>query len=208
MALAPNALFDDVDDVWRVLCPSDEERLVDNDVMERWINMASSFMDTLLNRPCKPQQFHEFLDGTGKPFIYLPKSPAIAVHSLRIWYSDFADFDDINVIQTPALGKELDFQARKGRLVLLRDAPQTRFLWGIGNIEVTFTAGFDTGDLEVIKEAAIEMINVRYSEKGRNPREQTRADSMNTTSAFTKGDFDELPWMMTQAVLHYRKRRV
>jgi hypothetical protein len=42
---------------------------------------------------------------------------------------------------------------------------------------------------------------------GRNPVEKVRADSINTISTFTLADFDQLPFMMTQAVLHYRRRQ-
>jgi len=176
--------------------------------MDRWINAASALMEQLLNRPVKPRDIVEQLDGNGRPTIYTLQSPAIALHALRVYDPDFADFDDIQVQTTNDVEKEVDFQATRGRLVLLPDSPIAYFTQGSGNVQITYRAGFLDHDLAVIQEAAIDLIAVRWNELGRNPREQSRSDTINTLSTFAKGDFDELPWMTTQAVMTYRRRGV
>lgn len=207
MPLIPTALFTDVDQVWDMLCVAEDERLVKNEVMEQWINMASAFMEQLLNRPGIVRDVHEEVDGHGLPTIYVRQTPMVSLTALRVYDSDFQGFEDINVQQDNNQFKQIELDLPRGRLVILPDAPISRFTRGAGNVVIDYRAGWaNPGDLAVIQQAAVEMIAVVYNELGRNPREQTRSDAITTVSAFTKGDFDELPWMMKQCVMHYRKR--
>lgn len=208
MALSAKCLWTDVNEIWDALCVAEDERIISNAQMERWANMASAFIERIINRPVIIRTIDEKHDGNGTKLLYVDKTPTVSLLRLRIWDCDFSGFEDVNVDQTPGPDKEVDFDAPSGRLCLLDTCPVSYFTVGKGNIEVCYRAGFDEGDLEVLKEAGIEMIAVRYNELGRNPREQIRTDTINTVSAFTKGDFDELPWMMQQAVLFYKKRKV
>ena len=206
MALLSNALFTNPDDVWDALCVPPEERTEKATLMDRWINGVSSFMEQLLNRKLVEVVRDEALDGNGRSIIYTKQTPASNLTSLRVYYSDFRNFDDIDVDQTPGPDREVEFN-EKGRIVLLPDAPITYFYHGVGNVLVSYTAGMPEGDLEAIRIAVIEMIANRYEEIGRDPREQTRSDSIKTLSTFNKEDFDELPFYTQQIVWTYRRRQ-
>lgn len=206
MPLSPTALFTDVDEVWDYLCVAPDDRLENNSVMERWINMASAFMEALLNRPCLPRDIVEQLDGNNTRSIYVRESPLISVISVRVWDNNFQLFDDISVDQTNGPNKQLDWEPGRGKLTLLSDAPIGRWRPGIRNVEINYRAGHAGMDLAVLQEAALEMIAVRWHELHKNPLQQSRSDANGTLSTFARADFDELPWMMKQTVMHYRKR--
>jgi len=204
MSLAINSLFTDVDEIWDALCVPADVRIVKDAVMMRWANMASSFIERMINRPAMPREFVDCLNGDGRSYVNVTHTPLISVQSLTVWGCDFLTRYDVDLTLVKEEGAQVHIDYPNGRIVLLRRGPLCSFLLGHGNVQICYTAGFETGDLEVLKEAAVEMIAVRYNELGRNPREQTRSDTINTLSTFTKGDFDELPWMMKQAVMHYR----
>lgn len=207
MALVTNALFTNPDDVWDALDVAPEDRSDNAGLMERWINGTTALMEQLLNRPVIDRVVAEQLDGNGKPYIYVRKTPASSLTSLRVYYSDFRRFDDVNVDQTNDENKEVDFY-ETGRIVLLPAAPLTFFYPGAQNVVVSYTSGLSMAQVDAVRIAAIEMIATRWEERGRDPREQVRSDSINTLSTFTKGDFDELPFWTRQTVDLLRRRQV
>ena len=205
MALVPNALFTDKSFVWDALCvSSQDERAELNVLMETWINGVTGFFNQALNRPAVEYIVDEQLDGDDRPYIYVKQSPAHSLTALTVYYADFRQADIINVDQANDADKEVDFN-ESGRIVLLPEAPITRFYRGAQNVVVSYTAGLPTAELELVRMAAIEMIANRYQERGRDPREQTRSDSMITLSTFTKQDYDELPFLTRQTIRHLRK---
>lgn len=207
MALVSNAIFTDPEFVWDALCVAPDDRVKHAALMESWINGMTAFFEQWLNRPVIERIVGEQLDGNGLGMIYTRKSPASDLTSLRVYYSDFRNFDDIDVDQTNDATKEVDF-FENGRIVLLAEAPITRFWHGAQNVVVSYTAGLPAAELELVRAAAIEMIATRWGELGRNPLERVRSDSIVTLSTFTKGRFDELPFMTKQVVGMLRRRQV
>lgn len=208
MAIDPLALFSDPDIVWESLCVEQEDRIKNAHVMERWINAASALMESILNRPVMPRDVLEEADGTGRPTIQTEDFPLIQVHNLTVYDPDFSNFDIIRVDPEPLPTRECAIKLEEGRIVLLPDAPISRFTRGVQNVHINYRVGFQPGPIAVIQEAAIELIQQRWEMLGRNPVEKVRADSINTIATFTLADFDQLPFMARQAVDHFRRRQV
>jgi len=205
MALIPNALLTDPDIVWESLCVDEDDRITHAHVMERWINASTSLLEQIINRPLAPRDIIEELDGNGRSVIQVEQYPMISIASLTVYDPDLTGADIINVDQTINEGREVAIYFQEGRLALLLDAPIGRFTRGIQNVHVVYRAGYGVGDLALFQEACIEMIQQRWNMLGRNPLEKVRADSINTISTFTLAEFEQLPWMMTQAMMHYRR---
>lgn len=208
MPLAANALFTDPDEVWDALCVEEEDRVGKASMMERWINGTSAFLEALMNRPLIPKTFVDLLDGNRRPIMTLKHTPATTLISLRVYQSTFDNFDDIKVDQNPLDSPEVAFDGPRGRLVLLPDAPIARFTLGIENVHATYTVGFGVGEVSVFQEAAIELISARYADLGRNPLEIIRSDAINTLATYNRGNFEDLPFNVRQALEVYRKRSV
>jgi len=206
MALDPRALFTNPDIVWESLCVDEDKRIENAHVMERWINAASRLMEQIINRPIMPRDIVDEVDGNGRRTIQSNERPLVSVSSLIVYDPDLSQPDIINVGQT-LNGREVAIHLDEGRFVLLPDSPIGRFTRGIQNVHIHCRVGYDEFDRAVFQEAAIELIQQRWEMLGRNPVEKVRADSINTISTFTLADFDQLPFMMTQAVLHYRRRQ-
>jgi len=205
MALTPNALFTNPDLVWESLCVDEDDRIEHAHVMERWINASSALLESVLNRPLAPRDVIDELDGNGRSVIQVEQYPMLALHSLVVYDPDLTGADTINVDQLVNDGREVAVDLKEGRLALLLDAPIGRFTRGLHNVHVTYRAGYGAGETSLFQEACIEMIQQRWNMLGRNPLEKVRADSINTISTFTLAEFEQLPWIMTQALMHYRR---
>lgn len=206
MPLHPYAIITDPDEVWEYMMVAEPERVQHARLMETWINMGTVKIERYLNRPVVPRvltdQKH---DGNDRRVMYTKESPVLDVLSLTIL--DRTLDDPIAVDVSPA-STEIDVDLKSGRLTLLTDAEIGFFRRGAGNIRITYTPGFDEFELDVFKQALIELISIRWEERGRNPLEQNRTDIVEGTNSFQKQPVSRLPFETTSLIDHFRKVRI
>lgn len=203
MPLSPYAIITDPDEVWEYLDVEEPDRVKHARLMETWINMGTAKIEKYVNRPVVQRLLeNEKHDGNGRNVMYTNHSPISRVHSLQILTRQLDDPTDIDVSDDTT---QADIHLPSGRITLLIDANIGSFLRGSGNVRISYTVGFDQYELDVFKQALIELVAIRWEERGRNPLERNRTDIVEGTNAFQKSRPDQLPFEVATLINAYRR---
>ena len=125
----------------------------DDALLSALITAYSEYIQTYINREFASATYSDNWDGSGGSFMLFPNYPVTAVSSLSI--------DDISipfVTNTTDSGYRFD----KNRIWL----NNYLFNSGMGNIAVTYTAGYASVPPEIAR-ATVELVGLRYREKDR-----------------------------------------
>lgn len=210
MAVSPNAIIQDPDEVWPYLDAGSKERVEFSTLMDQWLNATTLVLERYCNRNIRSRVYDSATqNGNGRLALHLDHYPVLELASLRIYDPDFSQFDDIDVSLPPAnQNPEMALAHDTGKITLLPDAPIFRFTTGRENIVITYTAGFAGTDLDPFKDAIRELIGIRWHQRGQNAREQSRSSAINTSTSFTMADFNQVTPITREIIKSFRKYEV
>lgn len=121
----------------------------DDALLGRLITAASSWVRTFINRDITQATYTEVIDGNASERIVVGNYPVTAVTSIT--------YADGTTVPTSAVVFDLNAITRTDGDI---------FVFGRSNITVVYTAGYVTTPAD-IEECVIEMVALRYREKGR-----------------------------------------
>lgn len=127
----------------------------DNFLLEEWITGASGWIVSYLNQPVLSTQHVEVMDGHGGPRLFLKYTPIISVSLVKV--------AGITYSAATAGGTDTGYFFDPSGLLRLRNSTFAR---GIGNVQITYTAGYATAPA-AIERACVRIVGWRYKEKDR-----------------------------------------
>ena len=129
--------------------------LADDVLLREWILGVSGWIEDYCDQPILATTHEAVLDGNGSFLMVLPFSPVTAISYLRIGGRTIS-------AATPGGTNYGYFLDSRGVLRLRGE----RFERGIGNIEISYTAGYAAVP-EAVERAAVRMVGWRYRERDR-----------------------------------------
>lgn len=127
----------------------------DNDkgLLERMIQAASSFIQTILSRDVTKQDYTEKYNGNGHTKLTLSSSPITAISSLSV---------DGIAVPLSSDGKQAGYMFSETMLYLIGHT----FTKGFQNVSVSYTAGYENVPYD-IEQACIDLVALKYKERDR-----------------------------------------
>lgn len=126
--------------------PADND--TDDELITAMLERASALIETACNRKFAVADYVDYLNGNGKCVILPVNYPLVSVQSLAVSGESIAQ---------ESYFFNYDF------IMFKRDL---RFEKGVKNVEIRYTAGFETIPLD-IEQAVIETVALRYAERDR-----------------------------------------
>lgn len=161
----------------------------DDELLQALITAASTMFETLCNRSFKSIADTGLYDGSGGFRQFLPSYPIISVASV-----------DVDGISVPFAGTSTTATGyRLGTNSIIRNGQ--KFPVGIGNVKVTYTAGYATIP-EDLARACIHMVAFMYR-GGSRVGESSKSVGGGTTSYSIKDMPDEVRLIISNYMRHY-----
>lgn len=171
--------------------------------LERIVDMACTWVQCRIGRPCSDQRFYERHDGWSGEYIMLEESPLIAVVSCKEYMSSGGTVTlPESTPENPVTGIQVDYETgRIMRTFAGYSWPRT-FFPGSRNIEVIYRAGFNPTPPDLWL-ATVEMASYWWRNTQQTSRTLRAGEEYD--SADTSGLWAGVPHRITDLIDSYRK---